>query len=111
MTGHLLHKRVLVIGAGIGGLCAGVYLRRCGYPVEILKDTLWRADCVRVGRAANTPLRPAYTGSPVRARVVCSTTSGRSLSVERLQFCTPTEFTRLEITRGGISPCGAMSTD
>ncbi len=30
--------RILIIGGGIAGLCAGVYARKCGYAVEILEQ-------------------------------------------------------------------------
>ena len=30
-------KKVLVIGGGIAGLCAGIYLRKSGFDVEILE--------------------------------------------------------------------------
>lgn len=29
--------KVVIIGGGIAGLCAGVYLRRCGFETEILE--------------------------------------------------------------------------
>ena len=28
-------KKVIIIGGGITGLCTGVYLRKCGFDVEI----------------------------------------------------------------------------
>jgi len=31
-------RRVVVIGAGIAGLCAAVYARRCGYKVDVLEQ-------------------------------------------------------------------------
>lgn len=30
-------KKVVIIGGGIAGLCAGVYARRCDYDVEVLE--------------------------------------------------------------------------
>jgi len=30
-------KRIVVIGGGIAGLCAGVYAKKCGYDVEVLE--------------------------------------------------------------------------
>ncbi|MBP1769111.1 MAG: dependent oxidoreductase, partial [Candidatus Aminicenantes bacterium] len=29
--------KIVIIGGGIAGLCAGVYLRRCGFETEILE--------------------------------------------------------------------------
>lgn len=31
-------RKIVVIGGGIAGLCAGVYARRCGYDVELLEQ-------------------------------------------------------------------------
>src|SRR5215471_19092372 len=30
-------RKIVIIGGGIAGLCAGVYARRCGYQVEVLE--------------------------------------------------------------------------
>jgi len=30
-------KKILIIGGGIAGLCAGVYARKCGYQAEVLE--------------------------------------------------------------------------
>lgn len=32
-------RRVVIIGAGVAGLCTGVYARRCGYEVQILEQS------------------------------------------------------------------------
>jgi phytoene dehydrogenase-like protein len=29
--------KIVIIGAGIAGLCAAIYARRCGYEVEVLE--------------------------------------------------------------------------
>ena len=31
-------RKIVIIGGGIAGLCAGVYARKCGYDVEVLEQ-------------------------------------------------------------------------
>jgi len=37
-TSHNPHKKVVIIGAGIAGLCGAVYARQCGYDVLLLEQ-------------------------------------------------------------------------
>ena len=30
-------RKIVIIGGGIAGLCAGVYARRCGYEVDLVE--------------------------------------------------------------------------
>jgi phytoene dehydrogenase-like protein len=39
-------RKIVIIGAGIAGLCAAVYARRSGYQVEVLESHDY---CGRVG--------------------------------------------------------------
>lgn len=101
MTDHLRRKQVLVIGAGIGGLCAGVYLRKCGYPVEILeRHSVAGGLCTCWSRGEYTFETCLHWFTGARPGGLLYELWHEVFPVERLQFCTPTEFTRLEDHEG-----------
>jgi phytoene dehydrogenase-like protein len=94
-------RKIVVIGAGIAGLCAAVYARKCGYAVELIEQhespgglaTSWRrADytfegCLHwlVGTAANDAVRPQWE---------------EVFDINTLTFVYPEEFVRLESEAG-----------
>jgi phytoene dehydrogenase-like protein len=94
-------RRVVVIGAGIAGLCAAAYARRCGYDVDLVE----RQD--RAGGLATSWRRGGYTfetclhwllgsnprsGTYARWREV--------LDIDKLSFVQPQEYVRLETDHG-----------
>ena len=70
------NKRVVIIGAGIAGLCAAVYSRQCGYEVVLLEQaetagglaTNWRRgeytfeNCLHwlLGSSPNNPMHAQW---------------------------------------------------
>ncbi|QKT04959.1 FAD-dependent oxidoreductase [Ectothiorhodospiraceae bacterium 2226] len=64
-------RKVVVVGAGIAGLCAAVYARKCGYEVEVLEQR---------GGAATTRSRPAFNGCSARIQAGRCIRSGRRCS-------------------------------
>jgi phytoene dehydrogenase-like protein len=94
-------RKIVIIGAGIAGLCTAVYARRCGYEVELVEQhdatgglaTSWRrADytfegCLHwlVGTAANDAVRPQWE---------------EVFDIDALTFVYPEEFVRLESEAG-----------
>ena len=120
-------KKILIIGGGIAGLCAGVYARKCGYQAEVLEmNTLpgglamsWRRGeytfetCLHwlVGSKPGADLRDYWEElfdiSALRfvdpeevARI--ETESGESLAI-------PTDPDRLEATLLARSPADAKA--
>ena len=120
-------KKILIIGGGIAGLCAGVYARKCGYQAEVLEmNTLpgglamsWRRGeytfetCLHwlVGSKPGADLRDyweeVFDISALRfvdpaevARI--ETESGESLAI-------PTDPDRLEATLLARSPADAKA--
>jgi len=93
--------RVVIIGAGIAGLCAAVYARKCGYHVELIEQhdsagglaTSWRRGdytfetCLHWFTGANPkgPLNAQWR---------------EVFDVERLTFVYPEEFARVETEHG-----------
>jgi phytoene dehydrogenase-like protein len=94
-------RKIVIIGAGIAGLCTAVYARRCGYEVELVEQhdatgglaTSWRrADytfegCLHwlVGTAANDAVRSQWE---------------EVFDIDALTFVYPEEFVRLESEAG-----------
>ncbi|MGP0092037.1 MAG: phytoene desaturase family protein [Xanthobacteraceae bacterium] len=96
------NRKIVIIGAGIAGLCAAVYARKCGYQVEVLEmhetagglATSWHRD----GYTFETCLHALPGSSPdnrtARAlwREVCE--------IDKLTFVVPDEFIRVEDENG-----------
>jgi phytoene dehydrogenase-like protein len=94
-------RKVIVIGAGIAGLCAGVYARRCGYDTVVLDmhaetgglATSWKRGeytfetCLHWLLGSN-PSRPMYG----RWREV--------FDIDQLKFIQPEEYVCLEDEQG-----------
>lgn len=94
-------RRIVIVGGGIGGLCAAVYARKCGYDVEIVEQhngvgglaASWRRGdyifetCMHwlVGSNPNGTLHAQW-------REVCD--------IEKLRFIDHEEFVRLEDEHG-----------
>ena len=93
--------RVVIIGAGIAGLCAAVYARRCGYQVEIFEQhdsagglaTSWR----RGDYTFETCLH-WFTGASPKGAL--NAQWREVFDVDRLRFVYPEEFARVETEHG-----------
>jgi phytoene dehydrogenase-like protein len=94
-------KRIVIVGGGIAGLCAGVYAQKCGYQAEVLEmhdmagglATSWR----RSGYTFETCLHWLY-GSDPKGRMYAQWKE--VFDIERLTFVHPEEFARIETDRG-----------
>src|SRR3974390_1721893 len=94
-------RRVVIIGGGIAGLCAGVYAQKCGYQAEILE----MHDIA--GGLATSWRRHGYTFETCLHWFVGSKPGGEMhalwkevFEIDRLQFIDLAEFARIE-TEGG----------
>ncbi len=93
--------KIVIIGAGIAGLCAAVYARRCGYEVEVLEqhDT--------AGGLATSWRRGDYTFETCLHWLLGSNPDSAMYSrwrevfdIGKLTFVNPEEFVRLETEDG-----------
>ncbi len=98
-------KRVVIIGGGIAGLCAGVYARKCGYDVEILEMGH------TAGGLATSWRRGGYTFETCLHWLLGSNPQGAFYSrwlevfdIGKLQFVDQEEYLRLETGRGESLP-------
>ena len=94
-------RKLVVIGAGIAGLCAAVYARRSGYEVEVLDQH----DAT--GGLATSWRRGDYTFETCLHWLVGSDPKGalhaqwrEVFDIDRLTFVYPEEFARLETEAG-----------
>ena len=93
--------RVVVIGAGIAGLCTAVYARKCGYQVEVIEQhdsagglaTSWR----RGDYTFETCLH-WFTGAKPKGAL--NAQWREVFDVERLRFVYHEEFARVETENG-----------
>ena len=93
--------KIIIIGGGIAGLCAGVYARRLGYAVQVFEKhttpgglaTSWRRDDYTFETCLHW-LVGSGPGGTLHARwqEVCD--------IERLKFIDADEFVRVESERG-----------
>ncbi|MGX8012341.1 phytoene desaturase family protein [Mesorhizobium sp. ORM8.1] len=94
-------RKIVIVGGGVAGLCAGVYAQASGYQVEVLEQnsvpgglaTSWR----RAGYTFETCLHWLVGSSPdgtlgAQWREVCD--------LDRLAFVHPEEFQRIETEDG-----------
>ena len=94
-------RKVVVIGAGIAGLCTAVYAQRCGYQVEVLEKhdapgglaTSWR----RGDYTFETCLHWLLGSNPVRAMY---SQWQEVFDITQLKFLQPEEYVRLETEHG-----------
>lgn len=94
-------RKVVIIGAGIAGLCAAVYARKCGYEVEILEKhdnagglaTSWR----RGEYTFETCMHWLLGSNPERAMY---SRWQEVFDIGALTFVDPEEFVRLETEHG-----------
>jgi phytoene dehydrogenase-like protein len=93
--------KIIIIGGGIAGLCAGVYARLSGYEVELFE----KHD--RLGGLATSWRRGDYTFETCLHWLVGSNPTGalharwrEVCDIDRLTFVDPAEFVRLETSRG-----------
>ena len=95
------HGKILIIGGGITGLCAGVYGLRCGYVVELLEMH------ERPGGLATSWRRGEYTFETCLHWLLGSNPERRMhahwrevFDIDRLRFVHPVEYLRLETETG-----------
>ncbi len=96
------HKKIVVVGAGIAGLCTAVYALKCGYEVEVL-------DMNNVtGGLAMSWRRGPYTFETCLHWLVGSREGEMHdlwkeiFDIDKLLFVDPEEFVRLETERGDV---------
>ena len=94
-------RKIVVIGAGIAGLCTAVYARKCGYEVEVVEQH----DAV--GGLATSWHRGDYTFETCLHWLVGSNPDRAMhaqwqevFDVDKLTFVYPEEFVRLETEHG-----------
>jgi phytoene dehydrogenase-like protein len=95
------HGKVVVIGGGVAGLCAGVYALRCGYEVELLE----MHD--RLGGLATSWRREGYTFETCLHWLLGSNPERRMhahwrevFNIDRLRFVNRAEYLRYETEAG-----------
>jgi phytoene dehydrogenase-like protein len=93
--------RIVVIGAGIAGLCAAVYARRCGYDVEVVEQQ------DRPGGLATSWRRGDYTFETCLHWLLGSNPAGAMhaqwrevFDIGKLEFVDPEEYVRFETEHG-----------
>jgi phytoene dehydrogenase-like protein len=95
------NRKVVIIGAGIAGLCAAVYARKCGYDVELLEQH------DSAGGLAASFRRGDYTFETCLHWLLGSNPKGmlhdqwrEVFDIDKLTFVNPEEFVRLETEHG-----------
>src|SRR5215469_11664422 len=95
------HGRIVVIGAGIAGLCTAVYAQSCGYQIEIVEQHN------TAGGLATSWRRGDYTFETCLHWLVGSSPQGTMhaqwqevFDIDKLTFVYPEEFVRLEDEKG-----------
>lgn len=90
-------SKILIVGGGVAGLCAGVYGLRCGYDVEIVEMH------ERPGGLATSWRRGDYTFETCLHWLLGSDPKGRMhahwrevFDIDQLHFVQPAEYVRLE---------------
>jgi hypothetical protein len=69
-------RKVVIIGAGIAGLCAAVHARKCGYAVTVLEQ--------HERPSGHSP--PAGSVASIRSTLVCTGCSGRICTTPRTRY-------------------------
>jgi phytoene dehydrogenase-like protein len=94
-------RKIVIIGGGIAGLCAGVYAQKCGYQAEVLEmhdiagglAMSWR----RGGYTFETCLHWLYGSNPSGSMYA---EWREVMDIDRLTFVQPEEMVRMETERG-----------
>ena len=93
--------KIVIIGAGIAGLCAAVYARRCGYEVELIEQH------DSAGGLATSWHRGDYTFETCLHWLLGSNPDSAMhaqwrevFDIDKLTFIDPEEFVRLETGYG-----------
>jgi len=94
-------RKIVIIGGGIAGLCAGVYAQACGYEVEVLEQH------TTPGGLATSWRRDRYTFETCIHWLVGSSPDGilhaqwaEVFDIDRLAFVYPEEYQRVESDDG-----------
>ena len=102
-------RKVVIIGGGIAGLCAGVYAQKCGYQAEVLEMNSM------AGGLAMSWRRGAYTFETCLHWLYGSDPKGpmhgqwqEVCDIDNLTFVRPEEFARVETEDG---KCLSVYTD
>ena len=98
-------RKIVIIGAGIAGLCAAVYARKCGYDVEVLEQH------ESAGGLATSWRRGDYTFETCLHWLLGSSPHGmlhaqwqEVFDIDKLTFVNAEEYVRLENEHGdGLS--------
>jgi len=97
----MVAKKIVIIGAGIAGLCAAVYARKCGYQVEVLEQHDSAGGLVTSWR------RGDYTFETCLHWLLGSNPHGmlhaqwqEVFDIDKLAFVNPEEHVRLETEHG-----------
>lgn len=95
------NSKLLIVGGGVAGLCAGVYGLRCGYEVEIVEMH------ERPGGLATNWRRGDYTFETCLHWLLGSNPESRMhahwrevFDIDRLSFVRPQEYVRFETAEG-----------
>jgi phytoene dehydrogenase-like protein len=96
-------RKIVIVGGGIAGLCAGVYGRRCGYEVVVVEShnapgglaTSWQRGDYTFENCLHWLLGSSQ-GSPMHARW------REVFDIDRLSFVYPEEFVRLAGADGSV---------
>ncbi|ACC75323.1 FAD dependent oxidoreductase (plasmid) [Paraburkholderia phymatum STM815] len=90
-------RKVVIIGAGMAGMCAAIYARKCGYPVTVLEQH------ERPGGLATSWQRGAYTFEACLHWLLGSNQHDpmhalwrEVFDIDRLHFVYPEEWIRVE---------------
>ena len=94
-------RKIVIIGGGIAGLCAGVYARRCGYEVDLVEmherpgglATSWQRD----GYTFETCLHWRLGSNPERRM---HAHWREVFDIDCLRFLQPAEYVRFETESG-----------
>ena len=97
------YGKIVVIGAGIAGLCTAVYAQSCGYQIEIVEQHN------TAGGLATSWRRGDYTFETCLHWLVGSNPHGTMhahwqevFDIDKLTFVYPEEFVRLEDEKGRV---------
>ena len=95
------NRKIVIIGAGIAGLCAAVYARKCGYEVDVLEQS------DSAGGLATSWRRGDYTFETCLHWLLGSNPHGmlhaqwqEVFDIDKLRFINQEEYVRLETEHG-----------
>lgn len=72
--------KIVIVGAGVSGLSAGIFALKAGYEVEIYEKNNVAGGCCSSRKRGGLPLTTVSTGSQGPKRGHHSTTCGKNLA-------------------------------